>query len=255
MALVGPLAQRGIDLTLGSPRGGDLEEHWRRLGAPFVALDVPDHRGLRAADAQRRPGAGQLARASSSPRRNRWRSSPEPPGDSTSCIPTVFGPTSTPRSPVEWHGVRWSSSSTTWPARVSGATSSPRPSTCPPRRSPSARPSPTASGPRVPGGSASSPRRSTSTGLDPGRLARDTYAPHLRRAGPARRDRGSHRPRKGSGRGAAGHGPAPGGGGPSASGRGGKRRARPRRLLRAGEGRRRACRWATGFVSWAAPTT
>jgi glycosyltransferase involved in cell wall biosynthesis len=62
MALAGPLAQRGIDLTLGSPPGGDLEEHWRRLGLPFVPLAFPDHLGLRAADAQSRPSPEQFAR-------------------------------------------------------------------------------------------------------------------------------------------------------------------------------------------------
>ena len=62
MALAGPLAQRGIDLTLGSPPGGDLEEHWRRLGLPFIAMDFPDHLGLRAADAEHRPSPGQFAR-------------------------------------------------------------------------------------------------------------------------------------------------------------------------------------------------
>lgn len=62
MALAGPLAQRGIDLTLGSPPGGDLEEHWRRLGRPFVALEFPDHLGLRGADSEGRPSPGQLVR-------------------------------------------------------------------------------------------------------------------------------------------------------------------------------------------------
>jgi glycosyltransferase involved in cell wall biosynthesis len=60
MALAGPLARRGIDLTLASPPGGDLEEHWRRLGLPFVPLAFPDHLGLRAADAQSRPSVGQF---------------------------------------------------------------------------------------------------------------------------------------------------------------------------------------------------
>jgi glycosyltransferase involved in cell wall biosynthesis len=62
MALAGPLAQRGIDLTLGSPPGGDLEGHWRRLGLPFVALSFPEHLGLRAADSESRPTPGQFAR-------------------------------------------------------------------------------------------------------------------------------------------------------------------------------------------------
>jgi glycosyltransferase involved in cell wall biosynthesis len=62
MALAGPLAQRGIDLALGSPPGGDLEEHWRRLGLPFIPLDFPEHLGLRAADSEHRPSAGQFGR-------------------------------------------------------------------------------------------------------------------------------------------------------------------------------------------------
>jgi glycosyltransferase involved in cell wall biosynthesis len=62
MALAAPLAQRGIDLTLSSPSGGDLEEHWLRLGLPFVPRDFPDHLGLRGADAQGRPSAGQFVR-------------------------------------------------------------------------------------------------------------------------------------------------------------------------------------------------
>lgn len=61
MALAGPLAQRGIDLTLGSPPGGDLEEHWRRLDLPFIPLAFPEHLGLRAADAQSRPSGRQMA--------------------------------------------------------------------------------------------------------------------------------------------------------------------------------------------------
>jgi D-inositol-3-phosphate glycosyltransferase len=61
MALAGPLAERGIDLTLGSPPGGDLEEHWRRLGLPFVALDFHDRLGIRDADAEHRPSPRQFA--------------------------------------------------------------------------------------------------------------------------------------------------------------------------------------------------
>jgi glycosyltransferase involved in cell wall biosynthesis len=62
MALARPLAERGIDLTLGSPPGGDLEEHWRRLELPFIPLAFPDHLGLRAADAEHRPSPAQFAR-------------------------------------------------------------------------------------------------------------------------------------------------------------------------------------------------
>ena len=61
MALAGPLADRGIDLTLGAPPGGDLEEHWRRLGLPFVPLDFPDRIGIRGADAEGRPTPVQFA--------------------------------------------------------------------------------------------------------------------------------------------------------------------------------------------------
>ncbi|HLM96797.1 MAG TPA: glycosyltransferase family 4 protein [Acidimicrobiales bacterium] len=62
MALAGRLAPRGVFITLGSPPGGDLEEQWRGLGLPYVPLALPDHHGLRAADAHSRPGAGSLAR-------------------------------------------------------------------------------------------------------------------------------------------------------------------------------------------------
>lgn len=62
MALAGPLAQRGIDLVLGSPPGGDLEEHWVRMGLPHVALDFPDRQGMRATGGERRPAGAQLAR-------------------------------------------------------------------------------------------------------------------------------------------------------------------------------------------------
>jgi len=61
MALAGPLAQRGIDLSLGSPPGGDLEDHWRGLGLPFVALAFPDRLGIRDADAEHRPSPRQFA--------------------------------------------------------------------------------------------------------------------------------------------------------------------------------------------------
>ena len=61
MALAGPLAARGIDLVLGSPPGGDLEERWRGLGLPFVALDFPDRMGIRSAS-DGGPTPAQVAR-------------------------------------------------------------------------------------------------------------------------------------------------------------------------------------------------
>jgi glycosyltransferase involved in cell wall biosynthesis len=66
LALAAPLAARGIDLTLASPPGGDLEEHWRRHGLPFVALDLPERLGLRDADGLRRPGPRQLVQEAAS---------------------------------------------------------------------------------------------------------------------------------------------------------------------------------------------
>jgi len=62
MALAAPLAERGIDLILGSPPGGDLEEHWARLGLPHVALEFPSRLGMRAEDREARPSAGQFGR-------------------------------------------------------------------------------------------------------------------------------------------------------------------------------------------------
>jgi D-inositol-3-phosphate glycosyltransferase len=49
MATAGPLAELGIDLSLGSPPGGDLEAAWRGLGLTHVPLDHPPHAGIRAA--------------------------------------------------------------------------------------------------------------------------------------------------------------------------------------------------------------
>ena len=56
MALAAPLAARGIDMTLGSPPGGDLEEHWRRRGLPFLPLDFPEREGIRGEGSEGRPG-------------------------------------------------------------------------------------------------------------------------------------------------------------------------------------------------------
>jgi len=61
MALAGPLADRGIDLVLASPPGGDLPEQWQKLGLRHVPLDIPTRQGIRAADGDSGPGAGQLA--------------------------------------------------------------------------------------------------------------------------------------------------------------------------------------------------
>jgi glycosyltransferase involved in cell wall biosynthesis len=62
MALAAPLGERGIDLVLGSPPGGDLEVEWRRLGLPHVPMEFPSRTGIRAADRDARPSPGQFAR-------------------------------------------------------------------------------------------------------------------------------------------------------------------------------------------------
>jgi D-inositol-3-phosphate glycosyltransferase len=62
MALADPLAQRGLDVTLASPPGGDLEAHWRRLGLPFLPLVLPEHLGIRVAEVERPSSSRRLAR-------------------------------------------------------------------------------------------------------------------------------------------------------------------------------------------------
>jgi glycosyltransferase involved in cell wall biosynthesis len=61
MALAAPLADRGIDLSLASPPGGDLEEQWVKMGLRHFPLDIADRQGIRAADGEGAPPAGQLA--------------------------------------------------------------------------------------------------------------------------------------------------------------------------------------------------
>ncbi len=56
----GPLAERGVILTLAGPSVGPLREHWERRGLPYLALDLPAHHGLRRADRSRHAGAAQL---------------------------------------------------------------------------------------------------------------------------------------------------------------------------------------------------
>ena len=60
MELAAPLARHGVDLTLAAPPGGELEEHWRRRGLPFVGLEVPDRSGIRDRADGGRPGARAL---------------------------------------------------------------------------------------------------------------------------------------------------------------------------------------------------
>jgi D-inositol-3-phosphate glycosyltransferase len=62
MALAGPLAERGIDVTLGSAPGGALESSWRGLGLPFLPLALPHRFGLRPGVAGGSPSPYRLVR-------------------------------------------------------------------------------------------------------------------------------------------------------------------------------------------------
>jgi len=61
MGIAAALAQRGIDLALASPPGGDLEDQWTAMGLHHLPLEIPDRHGVRAADGHGRPGVGQWA--------------------------------------------------------------------------------------------------------------------------------------------------------------------------------------------------
>ena len=56
----GPLAARGVVLTLAGPSTGPLRDHWERRGFPYLPLDLPAHRGIRGPDRSRRAGSVQL---------------------------------------------------------------------------------------------------------------------------------------------------------------------------------------------------
>jgi glycosyltransferase involved in cell wall biosynthesis len=62
MALAAPMAERGVDLALASPPGGDLEEQWKNMGLRHLPLDIPDRQGLRAPDGDSEAPTGQLAK-------------------------------------------------------------------------------------------------------------------------------------------------------------------------------------------------
>jgi len=61
MALVAPLAARGVELVLASPAGGDLSEQWQDLGLRHIPLDIPARQGIRGSDGDSRPPTRQLA--------------------------------------------------------------------------------------------------------------------------------------------------------------------------------------------------
>ncbi len=62
MALAEPLAERGLDMILASPPGGQLAEDWCAMGLEHIPLEFPDRLGLRAPDGESRPRVGQVGR-------------------------------------------------------------------------------------------------------------------------------------------------------------------------------------------------
>ena len=60
MDLAGPLAERGIELTLAGPESGPLRDQWERRGLPYTTMRLPLHRGIRRRHESRRAGARQL---------------------------------------------------------------------------------------------------------------------------------------------------------------------------------------------------
>jgi glycosyltransferase involved in cell wall biosynthesis len=62
LALAPLLARRGIDVTLGSPAGGELEDEWCALGLDRLSLELPTHAGIRPeGNADGRPSPAALA--------------------------------------------------------------------------------------------------------------------------------------------------------------------------------------------------
>ena len=225
---------------------------------PSSPLDFPDHLGpprrrRRRAVPRPRQFAGELATdgavgAHDRPRRPglRSRALQQPLGPSRQRARRPPGP-----APVDHRALR------PRPARARPQGADRRRRAVDRRPSPSAKPWPTSSAP-----AARTAVRIVPLSVDLDRFGpgpgpgRPPPPPHLRRAGPARRDRGSHRPRARAStcssrpwaclQGAAARCP---------SGRGGQRRARPRRLSRAGAGRGRAHPRRPGRASSAGPTT
>lgn len=60
---VAPLAERGVELTLGTPADSPFGEEWVARGFPLLDLPLERHVGLRIAGSQRRPGVGSMARS------------------------------------------------------------------------------------------------------------------------------------------------------------------------------------------------
>lgn len=61
MAGAEPLRRRGVELTLASPPGGELQRRWTAMGFAHLPWDMLEHAGLRRGDGHRRPSPRQLA--------------------------------------------------------------------------------------------------------------------------------------------------------------------------------------------------
>lgn len=60
---VAALADRGIALTLGTPKGTPFADAWVERGFPLLDLDLTLHEGLRRPGSSERPGVGSLIRS------------------------------------------------------------------------------------------------------------------------------------------------------------------------------------------------
>ena len=203
MALALPLAERGIDLALASPAGGDLEEKWKEMGLRHLPLDIPERRGIRAPDDDGggggAPRAGQLATELLATIAVGAEDRQDGQGRSTSSIRTACGPTSTVPWPGAWPVGRSCSTCTTscGPGWAAGS-SPPRPATVVGRRLRAARRWPSASVRRGPAGCGSWCPAVDARPFHPGaRRRRDAPPPHLVGGRSPHRHRGPHRPREG----------------------------------------------------------
>ena len=66
------LAARGVNLTLGSPRGSDFADEWERRGHPLRDLPISLHANMRVAGTNGRPGPVTVARAGVGVAGNWW---------------------------------------------------------------------------------------------------------------------------------------------------------------------------------------
>lgn len=60
---VGPLADRGVQLTLASPRATPFADEWESRGFPLIDIPLELHEGLRVSGSESRPGPRSLLRS------------------------------------------------------------------------------------------------------------------------------------------------------------------------------------------------